>query len=148
MFFVFGWGRQTRKNFGIVSKLKCDHCGNDDYWKLLRLTEWFTLFFIPVIPYSSEKYLLCPICEYGIKLDDAKFNELRPIAEANQLLIKGEITETDHAKILGGISSEEVEANKETEIIPADSYSIFCHSCGKGINNNAKFCKFCGVKIS
>ena len=35
----------------------------------MRLTSWFTLFFIPLIPLKSEYFISCPICEYGFKID-------------------------------------------------------------------------------
>lgn len=148
MFFIFGWGRQTRKDFGSVAKWHCNHCGRDDYWRLLRSTTWATLFFIPLIPYSIEKFILCPICQYGIQLDDKKFNEFRPLAEANQLLIDGKITETEHARMLESASNKEIETVKEGEIIPENNNLNFCHSCGKEIDPDAKFCKFCGNKLN
>ena len=41
---------------------------------------WFTLFFIPVIPYEIKFFLTCPICQYGINRDTAQFHELKPDA--------------------------------------------------------------------
>ena len=74
MFFIFGWGRQLKKKFGPVFKKMCSHCHNEDYWIFLRISTWFTLFFIPVIPYSWKYFLACPICEYGVYLKPAQFN--------------------------------------------------------------------------
>lgn len=148
MFFIFGWGKQTRKDFGPVNKLNCSHCGRDEYWHLVRSITWATLFFIPIIPYSIEKFILCPICQYGIQLDDKKFNELRAIAEANQMLLDGKITELEHNKMLN-LPTENNQVNgdvaEETEVSEATSY---CHMCGKEVAIDAIFCKFCGNKLS
>lgn len=146
MFFVFGWGRQTRKNYGIVTKLHCSHCNNDDYWQLLKSTSWFSLFFIPMIPYSSQKFLICPVCQYGITLDDKKFNELKPLAEANQLLVEGKISEIEHNNRIKLIDN--TDAGQEAETQEIKDTSIYCSQCGKEITNNANFCKHCGNKIN
>lgn len=76
MFIIFGWGKRTLKNHGSVSKYHCDHCRNEESWNLCTSTTWFTLFFIPIIPYSVEHYLLCPVCSYGVNLDKSKFDNL------------------------------------------------------------------------
>src|SRR3990167_6580332 len=93
---IFGWGHQTIKNFGPTFKNHCSHCNNEEYWTLTRHTTWFTLFFIPIIPYSVKYFLSCPICQYGITLDNKQVEQIKPIAEANQLLIDGKITEVEY----------------------------------------------------
>ena len=82
MFFIFGWGRTTIKYFGKVMPLKCGKCNNIQYWNLIRKRKWFTLFFIPVIPYENNYYLICPICNNGILL----FND--QVEKAKQLIIE------------------------------------------------------------
>ncbi len=97
MFIVFGWGRQTVKEHGPVLKYHCSHCNNDKHWILYTRRTWFTLFFIPVIPYSTEYLMLCPICKYGVKLEKVKFEEYRAIAQCNMELIHKRITQEEHA---------------------------------------------------
>jgi hypothetical protein len=83
----------------------CEHCNNDKTWTLYSRRTWFTLFFIPVIPYSSEYLLLCPICNHGVKLDAQKFNELKPVAECNMQLAKNKITQEEHANRIKELGS-------------------------------------------
>ncbi|MDF2985075.1 MAG: hypothetical protein K0R50_585 [Eubacterium sp.] len=109
MLFIFGWGKQTVKNHGPVQIFHCDHCNNDKYWTLYSRRTWFTLFFIPVIPYQTEHLMLCPICNHGVKLDNAKFNELKPIAQCNLDMINKKITQEQHSEIMKGLASS---ANK------------------------------------
>ena len=54
---IFGWNFQTIKQIGFVFKKVCEHCNNEEYWVLTRTITWFTLFFIPVIPYSFKFFL-------------------------------------------------------------------------------------------
>lgn len=97
MFIIFGWGRQTLKSFGPVLKYRCDHCHNEKHWMLYCKRTWFTLFFIPVIPYSTEYLMLCPVCNYGVKLEKSKFEEYKAIAQCNTDLINKVITQQEHA---------------------------------------------------
>jgi hypothetical protein len=124
MFFVFGWGRQTVKTHGPVEVYHCDHCNNDKHWTLYTRRTWFTLFFIPVIPYSTEHLMLCPICNYGVKVENEKFNELRAIAECNSDLINNKITREEHESRInslstvnnGGYSEENLNGKTETQL--------------------------------
>ena len=73
MFILFGWGHKTFKNYGEAEMHKCDRCGHDRDWELYVVKTWFTLFFIPVIPYSVERFISCPICNNFTMLDKDEF---------------------------------------------------------------------------
>ena len=105
MFFIFGWGRQTVKEIGSVSRNSCGHCHNEEYWKLTRIMTWLTLFFIPVIPYSIEYFFSCPICQYGLTLNGEQIKEMKPLAETNQLLMTGKITREEYAMRLNQLNN-------------------------------------------
>lgn len=148
---IFGWGHQTIKNIGPTFKNHCSHCNNEDYWALTKYTTWFTLFFIPVIPYSIKYFLSCPVCQYGITLDSNQLEQIKPIAETNQLLIDGKITETEYkAKVeqLGsGAPSVEGEVIEEKPSSNTGETNKFCSECGTKITEDTKFCGNCGAKI-
>jgi uncharacterized protein YlaI len=105
MFFIFGWGKQTVKNHGPVHIFHCDHCNNDKNWTLYTRKTWFTLFFIPVIPYQIEHLMLCPICNHGVKLDNEKFNELKAVAQCNSDLLSQKITQEQHSDMMRALAS-------------------------------------------
>lgn len=77
MFIIFGWGRKTLKRHGPVFERQCERCNNTDNWVLYTRRTWFTLFFIPVIPYSKEHLVICPVCSYGFVISNEKFKELK-----------------------------------------------------------------------
>lgn len=79
MFIIFGWNYQTSKNHGPTLPMKCPHCGNEVFLHLLHERRWFTLFFIPVIPYSSRHFLLCDICSHGYELESDKVEEAKQL---------------------------------------------------------------------
>ena len=73
MFIMFGWGKQTVKEFGSHDSRNCPRCNNRKPWIYRKYTTWFTLFFIPVIPYSSFYAKTCPICGHGEKMGKEAF---------------------------------------------------------------------------
>ncbi|MFZ5985883.1 MAG: zinc-ribbon domain-containing protein [Bacillota bacterium] len=78
---IFGWGYRTAKNFGPVRKIRCNNCNNEATWHLQKLTSWFTLFFIPVIPYQSNYLLVCPVCRCCLELKKPEFDQLKDLVE-------------------------------------------------------------------
>ena len=73
---IFGWGKKIRKHAGRTGPYRCRHCDNVSRWPLYIVITWFTLFFIPVIPYRVEYVMLCGLCDRGVKLKRAQFKEL------------------------------------------------------------------------
>lgn len=74
---VYGWGKQTRRTHGVVGTTKCSHCGTTADFHLVQIRTWFTLFWIPLIPYKSEHRVLCSGCEWGWKPDEAEIVQLK-----------------------------------------------------------------------
>jgi hypothetical protein len=90
---IFGWGHQTTKNIGLTHEMPCGNCNNDTTFDLTRYRTWFTLFFIPVIPYENKYFLSCPICTRGVVLDNTQLETIQPMAELNKSLVDGHVTE-------------------------------------------------------
>jgi NADH pyrophosphatase NudC (nudix superfamily) len=112
---------------------------------------WFTLFFIPVFPYSIKYFLSCPICQYGLTLDSKQTDEIKPIAEANQALMDGKISESEYKTRINQLGSGEpvqIEAKAvETKALSgSDNDLVFCSQCGTSITKEVKFCGSCGTK--
>lgn len=64
MFFIFGYGPRT-KDLGLDEFRTCKHCNNHTQWRRTEVTNWVTLFFIPVLPLGRKTLLQCPICSFG-----------------------------------------------------------------------------------
>lgn len=120
MFFVFGWGKQTVKNHGPVFRSRCDRCNNEDLWQLYTRRTWITLFFIPVIPYSTEHLVVCPVCSYGAVITREKYEELKEVADCNMDLVNNKIGEDEHknimSQLMNGKSSSRYNANESNGI--------------------------------
>lgn len=61
MIILFGT-KKKQKKMCTEGALRCSNCGNVTNWEVLKVTDWFTLFFIPVFPMGSHYYEVCPIC--------------------------------------------------------------------------------------
>jgi hypothetical protein len=81
---IFGWGRRTFHHAGPVLYQWCRNCSNSNWFYLVTVRRWLTLFFIPVIPYERRHMLICPVCNRGVNLAGA---ELQWAKSLNQLAL-------------------------------------------------------------
>lgn len=80
MFIIWGT-RVMDKVLGYTQEqYQCGHCNNASRYKIFRRRKWFTLFWIPIFPFSSKYYVCCPVCNFGQEV---------PKAEADRLLETG-----------------------------------------------------------
>ncbi|QUH27449.1 AAC(3) family N-acetyltransferase [Vallitalea guaymasensis] len=81
---IFGWGYKTIKKYGIIGKSKCNICKLVTNWQLVKVTTWFTLFFIPIIPVSVKRMIICTNCNGGHIVDKQTFDKLFNIIKSNK----------------------------------------------------------------
>jgi hypothetical protein len=84
MLILFGFGYRTVRDHGPTVFQRCPNCHNEVWFRLLTIRRWFTLFFIPIFPYSSQHLFLCPTCSRGADLsgaDLARALQLNALAE-------------------------------------------------------------------
>ena len=74
---IFGFGRVRFKDMGADRPVVCENCHNEVQYRFLEKKTWFTLFFIPIIPYGSAKLVVCPVCNYGVEMAPAVWNARR-----------------------------------------------------------------------
>jgi hypothetical protein len=65
-----GFGPRKPKDLGDAAPALCPNCGNHVVFRLLEIRNWFSLFFIPLVPGRARHVVVCPICQYGIELTD------------------------------------------------------------------------------
>ena len=54
----------------------CTYCHKGKL-KLVRITSWITIFFIPIIPYKQKHYLSCDNCEMGYEIGEEMVEKLK-----------------------------------------------------------------------
>lgn len=64
------YGTRSFKRKKGISKglIVCSQCGLQTHFELVHYWRWFTLFFIPIIPFWVNRAIICPHCDYGIKV--------------------------------------------------------------------------------
>ncbi|MFC1753210.1 zinc ribbon domain-containing protein [Thermoproteota archaeon] len=101
---IFGWGKTTKKDFGDTLPTTCPVCKEKTFLSYLRVKTWFTLFFIPVIPYSSKHYLLCGRCGNGKEIEYDNVDEILSINRLTQSYLSKEISKDRYQKKLAALN--------------------------------------------
>jgi hypothetical protein len=83
MFFIFGFGKQTVREYGKTAARQCSRCEKMTTLVFIKVTTWITFFFIPVIPYRMQFLLVCPVCNASTEVPkeevDNIINALLPL---------------------------------------------------------------------
>lgn len=74
---IWGWGKVTKKIIGSAFQHTCNYCNTTSIWQLCIIRTWFTLFFIPVIPYKKRYCVSCPGCGSYIELTQEQFEKMK-----------------------------------------------------------------------
>jgi hypothetical protein len=74
---IFGFGKNTKKIIGQLFQKTCAYCNSTELWQLCIIRTWFTLFFIPVIPYKKRYCVSCPKCGAYIELSAEQFEKMK-----------------------------------------------------------------------
>ena len=77
MLIIVGFGRRRKNDLGEISAIQCPRCHNEVSYHLTHTRTWLTLYFIPVLPYRSERRLECPICSHGMRVFRNEIEALR-----------------------------------------------------------------------
>jgi hypothetical protein len=96
MFFIFGFGRRKVHDHGPVVACTCPRCHNTVDLSLLHVSSWFTLFFIPVIPYSRKRILACPICHWTMPVSNESTPAIDEMAGITRAWRSGEMSNDDY----------------------------------------------------
>lgn len=80
---IFGWGKRTMKDYGQGEVMGCGRCRNQSAWSYRLYITWFTLFFIPIIPYEFLYVKVCPVCGHYESMQRDEFHQARQSATAN-----------------------------------------------------------------
>ncbi len=65
---IFGFGPGKSEDLGEVIEVTCPFCHNDVFLRHARSKKAVRLYFVPVVPYGTDDYLVCPTCTRGLQL--------------------------------------------------------------------------------
>jgi hypothetical protein len=103
MFIIFGWNHPETTSYGAVEQQLCDRCHNTEYWKLEKISQYFTLFIIPIIKHNSIYRYHYPICNDGQHIDRDTAQLYKQIAKINDSFVKYEIDEAERVQKVAAI---------------------------------------------
>lgn len=89
---IWGFGKVTKKVLGRLMVRSCSHCNTISSWELCLMRTWFTLFFIPIIPYSRKYCIVCNNCGSYIELTKEEFLKYKVALESGEN--QGEVTDS------------------------------------------------------
>ena len=82
MVVIFGFGPGSPEDQGEVAPCVCPNCHNQVFLHHIRSKKSVRLYFVPVVPYGTDNYLVCPVCSRGLQVSDAQLRHVRSMSSA------------------------------------------------------------------
>jgi hypothetical protein len=82
MVVIFGFGPGSPEDQGEVAPCVCPNCHNQVFLHHVRSKKSVRLYFVPVVPYGTDDYLVCPVCSRGLQVSDTQLRHVRSMSGA------------------------------------------------------------------
>jgi len=76
------WGYRSRNKVMGQFKNTCPQCKKAGFQTVVRSRRWFTLYFIPLIPFSKKSIARCNLCGFQYALNNNQADSLFPKGQA------------------------------------------------------------------
>ena len=93
MVVIFGFGPGSPEDQGEVAPCVCPNCHNQVFLHHVRSKKSVRLYFVPVVPYGTDNYLVCPVCSRGLQVSDAQLRHLRSMSSATASFRAGRLSQ-------------------------------------------------------
>jgi hypothetical protein len=93
MVVIFGFGPGHPEDLGEVAPCVCPNCHNQVFLHHVRSKKSVRLYFVPVVPYGTDDYLVCPVCSRGLQISHAQLRYIRSMSGATASLRAGRLTQ-------------------------------------------------------
>jgi uncharacterized protein YbaR (Trm112 family) len=80
MVVIFGFGPGSPEDQGEVAPHVCPNCHNQVFLHHIRSKKSVRLYFVPVVPYGTDDYLVCPVCSRGLQVSAAQLRHVRTMS--------------------------------------------------------------------
>jgi uncharacterized protein YbaR (Trm112 family) len=97
MVVIFGFGPGKQEDLGEAVQVVCPNCNNQVMLHHVRSKKTVRLYFVPVVPYGTDDYLVCPVCSRGMQLSRNQLPHLAPIKRATASFRAGRLGPADYA---------------------------------------------------
>ncbi len=93
MVVIFGFGAGSPEDQGEVAPCVCPNCHNQVFLHHIRSKKSVRLYFVPVVPYGTDNYLVCPVCSRGLQVSDAQLRHVRSMSSATASFRAGRLSQ-------------------------------------------------------
>ena len=84
MVLIFGWGAGKGEDLGEVAPCVCPNCNNQVFLHHVQSKKKVSLYFVPVVPYGTDHYLVCPVCSRGLQISSPQLSTVRSMTNATR----------------------------------------------------------------
>jgi len=96
MVVIFGFGPGKQEDLGEVAPCVCPNCHNQVFLHHVRSKKSVRLYFVPVVPYGTDDYLVCPVCSRGLQISSAQLPHVRSMSSATMAFRAGRLAEAGY----------------------------------------------------
>ena len=100
MFIIFGNRSGGVEDLGAVAPFACPNCHNEAFLHLVKTSSQATLFFVPVLTYSTQYYLACEICHLAHELDEERAKDAQTLVPLTEALRASRLTREQYLTLL------------------------------------------------
>jgi hypothetical protein len=97
MVVIFGFGAGQPEDLGETVATVCPNCHNQVVLHHVRSKKKVSLYFVPVVPYGTDDYLVCPVCSRGMQLNRTQLPHVAPMKRVTASFRAGRLNEADYA---------------------------------------------------
>ena len=101
MVVIFGFGAGSPEDQGEVAPCVCPNCHNQVFLHHVRSKKSVRLYFVPVVPYGTDDYLVCPVCSRGLQLSRPQLTRVRSMSAATASFRAGRLPEAGYMAQVG-----------------------------------------------
>jgi len=91
MVVIFGFGAGSPEDQGEVAAAVCPNCHNQVFFHHVRSKKSVRLYFVPVVPYGTDDYLVCPVCSRGLQVSSGQLPQVRSMSHATAAFRAGRL---------------------------------------------------------
>ena len=102
MVVIFGFGAGNPDDQGEVAPAVCPNCHNQVFLHHVRSKKSVRLYFVPVVPYGTDDYLVCPVCSRGLQLSGNQLRQVRSMSAATAAFRAGRIPQAQYTAQVEG----------------------------------------------
>jgi hypothetical protein len=96
MVVIFGFGAGSPEDQGEVAPCVCPNCHNQVFLHHVRSKKSVRLYFVPVMPYGTDDYLVCPVCSRGLQLSRPQLPRVRSMSAATASFRAGRLPQAGY----------------------------------------------------